>query len=109
MLAFGFGAAKRQRTPLAASRDIFEADSTLMPKDWDLIKAVVLASDEGALASIADADRLVQIAQEYANAGIRILKGEYLAAQPEESLAAALLQVLAQLRGEGATQSRAAK
>ena len=95
MLCFAFGVAKDQRVPLGSARDIFEADTTLMPPDWDLIKAVVLAGDESAISSIANNDGLIQTAQEYANAGVRILKREYLAAQPEESVAAALLQIFA--------------
>jgi hypothetical protein len=94
MLAFAFGVAKRIRTPLGPSREIFD-DGVLREADRDLIKAVVLADDEGVLTSLADETLLLQVAQEYANTGIRLLKQEYLSPTPAESLAAALLQALA--------------
>jgi hypothetical protein len=94
MLAFGFGVAKRIRTQLGPSREIFD-DSVLRESDWDLIKAIVLADDEGALTSLPDDALLLQAAQEYANTGIRVLKQEYLSATPAESLGAALLQTVA--------------
>jgi hypothetical protein len=59
-----------------------------------LIKAVVLADDEGALHSLADEDALLQVAQEYANTGIRVLRQEYLSATPAESMASALLDLV---------------
>lgn len=94
MVAFGFGVARGQRTPLGSSREIFD-DGLLRAEDWDVIKATVLAEDEEALSSLGDAEQLVRVAQEYANGGIRVMRKEYLAAQPEESLAAALLQSVA--------------
>lgn len=93
MVAFGFGVAKGQRAPLGSSREIFDA-AMLRAEDWDLIKAAVLADDESALQSLEDEDQLVRIACEYANVGIRIMRKEYLSAQPEQSLAAALLDGL---------------
>lgn len=92
MLSLGFGVAKRQRTPLAASREIFQ-DTVLRPADWDVIKAAVIAEDEKQLQLLEDDEQLVRIAEEYANTGIRILQDLYLSAQPEESLAAGLLNV----------------
>jgi len=94
MVAFGFGVAKGQRMQLGSSREIFD-DGLLRAEDWDVIKATVLAEDEQALASLEDVEQLIRAAQEYANGGIRVMRKEYLAAQPEESLAAALLQSLA--------------
>ena len=94
MLAFGFGVAKRQRVPLKRSTEIF-SDSTLRPADWDLIRAACLAEGEDKLLLIGEDDQLITIAEEYANAGIRILKQEYLSSEPEQSIASALLQVYA--------------
>jgi len=93
MIAFGFGVAKGQRGALGPSREIFD-DSLLRAEDWDLIKAVVLADDEGALQSLEDTDQLLRVAQEYANAGIRLMQSHFLAAKPEESLAALFLDTL---------------
>jgi hypothetical protein len=94
MIAFGFGVAKGQRGALGSSREIFD-DSLFRAEDWDLIKAAVLADDETALQSLEDTDQLLRVAQEYANAGIRLMQNQYLAAKPEESLAALLLDALA--------------
>ena|ERR1700732_1743908 len=91
MIAFGFGVAKRQRTPLGPSREIFD-DGLLRNEDWDLIRGTILADDTKALQSLEDKDFLLRVAQEYANAGIRIMRNEDLPAQPEESIAAAFLQ-----------------
>ena len=93
MLAFAFGVVKRHRTALGPSREVFD-DRVLRDTDKDLIKAVVLADDEGALHSLADEDALLQVAQEYANTGIRVLRQEYLSATPAESMASALLDLV---------------
>jgi len=95
MVAFGFGVASNQRTPLGPSREIFDAEQQLRAEDWDLIQAAVLADDEKALASLEDLDQVIRVAQEYANTGIRMMRAEHLSAQPEQSLAAALLHALA--------------
>lgn len=92
MLALGFGVAKRQRTPLGPSREIFQ-DTVLRPLDWDIIKAAVVAEDELHIQLLDNDDELVRIAEEYANTGIRMLRETYLSAQPEESLAGGLLNV----------------
>jgi|GEM_PF-5973519 len=92
MLALGFGVAKLQRTPLGASREIFQ-DTVLRPGDWDVIKAAVVAEDENQLQLLEDVEQLIRIAEEYANTGIRMLHDMYLSAQPEESLAAGLLNL----------------
>ena len=94
MIAFGFGVANSQRGVLGPSREIFD-DSLFRAEDWDLIKAAALADDETALQSLEDTDQLLKVAQEYANAGIRLMQSQYLAAKPEESLAALLLDALA--------------
>ena len=94
MIAFGFGVSEGQRGPLGSSREIFD-DSLFRAEDWDLIKAAALADDEAALGSLEDTDQLLKVAQEYANAGIRVMQNQYLAAKPEESLAALLLDSLA--------------
>lgn len=90
MLAFGFGVAKLQRAPLGTSREIFQ-DNVLRPADWDVIKAAVIAENEKQLQLLGEPEQLVRVAEEYANTGIRILRGMYLSSQPEESLAAGLL------------------
>lgn len=92
MLALGFGVAKQQRTPLGPSREIFQ-DTVLRPGDWDIIKAAVVAENEKQIQLLNDDDELIRIAEEYANSGIRVLRETYLSAQPEQSLAAALLNV----------------
>jgi hypothetical protein len=94
MLSFGFGLAQGRRTPLGPSRDIFD-DNVLKDADWNLIKAARLAEDEKALADIANEETLILTAQEYANTGIRIIQQRYLPAQPEQSIATALLDTLA--------------
>jgi dnd system-associated protein 4 len=94
MVAFGFGVAANQRTPLGPSREIFD-EQLLRAEDRDMIQAAALADDEKALASLEDSDLLLRIAQEYANTGIRIMRKEHLQAQPEQSLASALLIALA--------------
>jgi dnd system-associated protein 4 len=93
MLAFGFGVSVGRRTPLATSREIFD-DNVLKDGDWNLIRAARLAEDEKALVEISNEDGLVSSAQEYANTGIRILQQKFLPAQPEESIATALLEQL---------------
>jgi hypothetical protein len=94
MVAFGFGVAAEQRTPLGSSREIFD-EQLLRTQDRDMIQAALLADDENALGNLEDSERLLQVAQEYANTGIRIMKGEHLSAQPEQSLGSALLTRLA--------------
>jgi hypothetical protein len=96
MVAFGFGVAANQRTPLplGASREVFD-EQLLRSEDRDMIRAALLVDNESALATLDDSDQLLQVAQEYANTGIRIMRNEYLSAQPEQSLAAALLSALA--------------
>lgn len=91
MLAFAFGAARELRTALGPSRDIF-ADTTLRGQDWDVIKAVALAENEKSLGQIESSDELIRVAEEYANTGVRILKSEFLASAPVDSIASALLQ-----------------
>jgi dnd system-associated protein 4 len=97
MLAFGFGVARGQRLPLGKSTEIF-SDATLRPVDWDLIRAACLAEGEDRLPLIGDDDQLIGVAEEYANAGVRVLKQEYLSSEPEQSVASALLQIYAETR-----------
>ena len=94
MLAFAFGVARHQRMPVGKSTDIF-SDATFRPTDWDLIRAAALAEGEDRLEVIGNEDDLISIAEEYANAGVRTLKREYLSSEPEQSVAAAILQVYA--------------
>ena len=94
MVAFGFGVAADHRTSMGPSREIFD-DGLLRAEDRDLIQAAVLADDEKSLATLENFDQLLQIAQEYAATGVRMMFKEYIPAQPEQSLASSLLGALA--------------
>ena len=94
MFALGIGASRGERLALGGSpREIFD-DNVLNQTDWDVIRSVCLADESAPIESIEDEAKLVGIAMEFANAGIRLLRKHYQSSQPEQSLANLVLKEL---------------
>ena len=74
LLAMAFGFKSRERRVLEQREEFFFL-RTLGPDDRAILDAVALQT-EGALSVLADEEKVLSIAQEYAHAGIRLLADE---------------------------------
>ena len=69
MLAATVGHARGQRTPIARQREIFRWPVFSLQEDVPVLRAIAIA-ETGSTQVLVDQDRVLAIAEEYANAGI---------------------------------------
>ena len=84
MLAASVGYARGRRVPLSGQREIFRWPTFTSQEDVPVLRAIGIAETEDT-AVLVDQDRLLTIAEEYANSGIEEVRRE-VANQPGSPL-----------------------
>ena len=92
MLAASVGYARGRRVPLSGQREIFRWPTFTSQEDVPVLRAIGIAETEDT-AVLVDQDRLLTIAEEYANSGIEEVRREVAnqPGSPQENLVQFLL------------------